>query len=254
MPLPIPFPAAPALHFGLEVIGVMVAFSLYTRLKKGIVDPISEEHRTYLLIAATLGAVVGSRLLGSLESPELFFSGGGKYGPIYYFQAKTVVGGLLGGLFTIEATKKWLGIRHRSGDVYAFPLMLAMFIGRIGCFGMGVLEPTYGVVTDSWLGIDLGDGTLRHATALYEMLFLLGWAIVLFILKRQVALRPGRLFMLFLSAYLVYRFSIGFQQPLIPVAGLGAIQWACLLGLGWYVIDERFGGADAGAEEVEGQG
>ena len=42
----------------------------------------------------------------------------------------------------------------------------------------------------------------------------------------------------------------------LPTAGLGSIQWACLLGLGWYLLDEwlersagnRGGGADAGAK------
>jgi hypothetical protein len=51
-------------------------------------------------------------------------------------------------------------------------------------------------------------------------------------------LRAGRLFMLFLSGYLCYRFLIGFLQPRTLVAGLGMIQWACLAGLSWYGIDE----------------
>ena len=233
-----PFPAAPALHFGLEVIGVMLAFWLYQKLRAKQSDAIGEEHRTALLIAATFGAFFGSRLLGAIESPDLFFHGGGKHGWLYFFRAKTIVGGLLGGLFGVEICKKVLGITQRSGDVYVFPLILAMAIGRIGCFGMGVLEPTYGVVTDSWLGMDLGDGTPRHPTALYEMIFLGLQAMVLWLIQSQYQLRSGRLFMLFLSSYLVYRFSIGFLQPLIPVRGLGSIQWACVVGLIWYLIDE----------------
>lgn len=105
---------------------------------------------------------------------------------------------------------------------------------------MGVREPTYGVVTDSWLGIDLGDGTPRHPTALYEMIFLGLLALGLGLLRRKVHLRPGRLFMLFLSAYLIYRFSVGFLQPLILIRGLSSIQWACLLGLCWYGVDEAW--------------
>lgn len=233
-----PFPAAPALHFALEVIGVMLAFALYQKIREESQDTIGEDHRTVLLIAATFGAFAGSRLLGSLEAPALFLNGGGDIGWIYYFKAKTIVGGLLGGLFSVEIAKKLVGIRQRSGDVYVFPLLLAMIIGRIGCLGMGVLEPTFGIPTDSWLGIDLGDGTPRHATALYEILFLTLLALVLRQIKRHLTLRAGRLFMLFLSSYLLYRFLIGFLQPLIPVGGLGAIQWACLLGLGWYAADE----------------
>jgi len=131
-----------------------------------------------------------------------------------------------------------IGISHRSGDVYVFPLILAMMIGRVGCLAMGVGEPTYGLPTDLFLGLDLGDGIPRHATALYEILFLAALWLALRWTREGFSLRPGRLFMLFLSSYFVYRFFIGFLQPQIPLAGLGAIQWACLLGLGWYVIDE----------------
>lgn len=243
-----PYPAAPALHFAAEVLGIMAGMALYQRLRRGTDDPISEIQRTYLLIAAIFGALLGSRLLGALESPEVFFSGGGSAGALYYFRAKTIVGGLLGGLWAVEGAKRWLGVHHRSGDLYVYPLILAMIMGRIGCFSMGVLEPTYGLPTDGWYGIDLGDGIARHATALYEIVFLLAWGTVLYGIPRRFQLRPGRLFMLLLSGYLLYRFGIGFLQPLIPVAGLGSIQWACLLGLAWYMYDEWAGPQVRGAD------
>lgn len=234
-----PIPGAPIIHFLLETLGIVLALSYYARLRKAYADPISDDHRLTLLIAATFGAFFGSRLLGSLESPEMFFGGGGASGWIYYFQSKTIVGGLLGGLFAVEAIKRMIGVRQRSGDVYVYPLILAMMIGRVGCLAMGVGEPTYGVPTDSFLGINLGDGIPRHATALYEIIFLgLLWLSLRW-LEGQFELRPGRMFMLFLSSYVLYRFLIGFLQPQISLAGLGAIQWACLVGLGWYVVDER---------------
>jgi prolipoprotein diacylglyceryltransferase len=233
-----PIPGAPLIHFLLETLGIVLALGYYARLRKAYRDPISDDHRLSLLIAATFGAFVGSRLLGSLESPELFFSSGGPAGWLYFFQSKTIVGGLLGGLFAVEGAKKIIGVRQRSGDVYVYPLILAMMIGRVGCLAMGVGEPTYGLPTDTWLGLDLGDGVLRHATALYEIVFLgLLW-LGLRWLSGRFDLRSGRLFMLFLSSYLLYRFLIGFLQPQIPLAGLGAIQWACLVGMVWYVIDE----------------
>jgi prolipoprotein diacylglyceryltransferase len=233
-----PIPAAPLFHFVLETLGIVIALSYYARLRKEYHDPISDDHRLSLLIAATFGAFLGSRLLGSLEGPGLFFGGGGEIGWLYYFQAKTIVGGLLGGLFAVEGTKKIIGLRQRSGDVYVYPLILAMIIGRLGCLAMGVGEPTYGIPTDSFLGIDLGDGVPRHATALYEIVFLALLWLLLRWLSARLSLRSGRLFMLFLSSYLLYRFLIGFIQPQIPLAGLGAIQWGCLLGVGWYALDE----------------
>lgn len=244
-----PLPAAPLIHTLLETLGIVLALGYYQHLRAGFDDPISDAYRMNLLIAATFGAFAGSRLLGGLEAPSLFFGGGGAAGWLYYFQAKTIVGGLLGGLWTVEITKRILGVRHRSGDVYVYPLLLAMIIGRIGCLAMGVGEPTYGLPTDSWLGIDLGDGVPRHATAGYEIIFLAIFWLFLRWLAANQALRPGRLFMLFLSGYLAYRFLISFLQPRTLVGGLGMIQWACLLGLAWYVVDE-YSGAAAGAKKA----
>ncbi|WP_020569312.1 prolipoprotein diacylglyceryl transferase family protein [Neolewinella persica] len=233
-----PLPAAPLIHTVLETLGIVIALGYYQRLRANIEDPISDAHRMSLLIAATFGAFAGSRLLGGLESPSLFWGGGGAAGWLYYLQAKTIVGGLLGGLWAVESTKYILGIKSRSGDVYVYPLLLAMIIGRVGCLAMGVDEPTFGLPTASWLGIDLGDGLHRHATALYEIIFLGIFWLVLRWLAVHRQLRSGRLFMLFLSGYLSYRFLIGFLQPRTLVGGLGMIQWACLSGLVWYLIDE----------------
>lgn len=244
-----PLPAAPLIHTILETLGIVFALGYYQQLRAKTVDPISDSHRMSLLIAATFGAFAGSRLLGGLEAPSLFFGGGGAAGWLYYVQAKTIVGGLLGGLWAVELAKRILGVRHRSGDVYVYPLILAMMMGRVGCLAMGVGEPTYGLPTGYWLGVDLGDGIPRHATALYEIIFLGFFWLLLRWVSKNHDLRPGRLFMLFLCGYLFYRFFIGFLQPQTLVGGLGMIQWACLLGLGWYVVDEYWGAA-AGAKEA----
>ncbi|MEL6142018.1 MAG: prolipoprotein diacylglyceryl transferase family protein [Bacteroidota bacterium] len=236
-----PIPGAVLIHTFLETLGILLAFGLYQRQRQQKVDPVSDKHRSFILIAAVFGAFLGSRLLGSLEHPGLFIQGGGSAGWAYYLLAKTIVGGLLGGLWAVEITKRWLGIAQRTGDLYVYPLLLAMMIGRLGCFAMGVQEPTYGLPTSSWLGIDLGDGIPRHPTALYEFVVLgLIW-IFLRLLQRQYSLRSGRLFMLFMVCYLSYRFLIGFLQPMIKIGGLGAIQWACLAGLLWYIWDEQNG-------------
>ncbi|MBC6995168.1 prolipoprotein diacylglyceryl transferase [Neolewinella lacunae] len=236
-----PVPNAALLHLILETVGISLGYGLYQRLRAGRHDPLTDAQRLSLLIAAIFGALFGSRLLGGLEDPARFFAGGGELGWQYYFRAKTIVGGLLGGLAAVEIAKRWLGIRQRSGDLYVYPLLLAMVIGRVGCFLMGVGEATYGLPTTSWVGMDLGDGILRHPTALYEIVFLLLCGLGLWIVQRHWPLRSGRLFMLFMTSYLGYRLVIGFWQPGNSWLGLAPIQWACLLGLLWYVIDERNG-------------
>ena len=54
-------------------------------------------------------------MLGALETPALFGQGGGELGWLYYYQQKTIVGALLGGLIGVELIKKRLGVQVSSG-------------------------------------------------------------------------------------------------------------------------------------------
>jgi prolipoprotein diacylglyceryltransferase len=148
------------------------------------------------------------------------------------------VGGLLGGLAGVELMKKRIGERQRSGDLFTYPLLLAMIIGRIGCFSMGVHEETYGTITNSVFGIDLGDGEQRHPVTLYEILFLVCSWIVIFLCEKKYPFAPGARFKIFLISYLVFRFLLDFIKPhySFPIA-LSTIQLTCILGLVYYSRD-----------------
>jgi len=111
------------------------------------------------------------------------------------------MGGLFGGLLGVELAKKIIGEKQSSGDLFTLPIILRIIIGRMGCFFAGVKEFTYGIETSSFLGIDLGDGLLRHPIALYEIVFL----VFLFIwIKRLQGLiefiKPNTFFILGLSS------------------------------------------------------
>ena len=227
-------PMALNAHLLFELMAFFVGFRYFLFLRKKQADHISTENRIWIFIGAAAGAFLGSRLLGALENPDWFFSG--EKGWLYYYQSKTIIGGLLGGLFGVEAIKKWIGERQSSGDLFVFPLLLAMMIGRIGCFSMGVYEPTFGVATDLPWGMDLGDGILRHPTALYEIVFLgLLW-LGLLLLEKKVRLANGARFKLFMVGYLVYRFVVGFSQPgwRFGFWEITTLQATCLLGLVYY--------------------
>ena len=63
------------LHAIMEAAGFFFGFRyfLYLRKKKG--DSINSKNRVWILIAAIFGALIGSRLVGSLERPyELFLT------------------------------------------------------------------------------------------------------------------------------------------------------------------------------------
>ena len=219
-------------HLVFELLAFFIGFRYFLRLRRHQHDVISDENRLWIFIGAAGGAFLGSRLLGFLESPEAM---SGNYLLLRFFQSKTIVGGLLGGLFGVEMVKKWIGERRSSGDLFTYPLILGMMIGRIGCFTMGVHEPTFGNPTSLPWAMDLGDGILRHPTALYEISFLALLWVGLVFLEKKVRLAAGARFKLFMVSYLCWRLAAGFIQPGWRLGiGLTVIQVACVAGLGYY--------------------
>lgn len=214
-----------SVHFIFETLAFFIAFRYYVFLKRKQKDSIDSINRLYIILGATIGALVGSRLLGALEDPIVLMN----LNFVQIYKSKTIIGGLLGGLLIVELTKKLLGEKQSSGDLFTFPLILGIFIGRVGCFLTGTIEPTYGVETNFFMGMDLGDGLKRHPTALYEMIFL---ALLFFFFKKikQVySFKNGSLFKLFMISYFLFRFLIEFIKPnTFFLLGLSNIQLSCI--------------------------
>lgn len=225
---------ATSAHFIFELLAFFVGFRYFLWLQKAKGDHLPTASRQWAFLGAAAGAFIGSRLLGAMENPALFFHPEGNW-LLYFFKSKTIIGALLGGLWGVEWTKKVIGEQRSSGDLFTFPLLLGMMIGRLGCFSMGVAEPTYGLPSELPWAMNLGDGILRHPTALYEFCFLglLWWSLVR--LKKTKQVVEGGLFQLFMISYLLYRFLIAFIQPIdFHWLGLGVLQWACVAGLLYY--------------------
>src|ERR1035438_6740254 len=109
------------LHVVLETLGLFVGFRYFVFLRKKQKDLIEDNHRIWILIGATFGAVLGSRLVGGFENPlEMMHS---KNILAYFYENKTIVGGLLGGLFGVEMIKKIIGEKQKSGDLFTFPII-----------------------------------------------------------------------------------------------------------------------------------
>ena len=223
-------------HLLFELLAFFLGFRYFIYLRSRQEDLISTEDRVWILIGAALGALIGSRLLGAMEHWPAFVSGGGEVGWLYYYQHKTIVGGLLGGLLVVEWTKYFLKVRTSSGDLFTFPIVLGMMIGRIGCFLSGIEDGTYGVETDFIMGMDLGDGLMRHPTALYEIIFLGSLWLSIRILENKITLSNGSRFKIFMVAYLLFRLLIENLKPGFRFEwGLTSIQMACVLGLIYYI-------------------
>jgi phosphatidylglycerol---prolipoprotein diacylglyceryl transferase len=218
-------------HQIFEILAYTIGFRYYLWLRKQSTDPISEMNRLWIFIGACMGAFFMAHLVGILEKPEFLQ----RLDLLYFMGNKTIVGGIVGGLIGVEITKKIIGESHSSGDLIAYPLMLGMAIGRIGCFLAGLEDGTYGIATNMPWGIDFGDNIRRHPTQLYDVIFLLSlWQILLGIEKKYV-LQAGARFKLFMTAYLAYRFGVEFIKPIHFFSfGLGTIQIVCILTLIYY--------------------
>jgi len=278
--IPQPHPAATFpyyLHFGshaihphlfFESLSYVVAFAVYLALRRRFGDPIVTPLRWAVVAAAVAGAAFGSKLLFWLEDPQLTWHN--LHTPAYFLGGKTIVGALVFGLITVELSKRYIGLRTSTGDLYAIPLALGIAIGRIGCFLTGLSDNTFGTPTHLPWAVNFGDGIPRHPTQLYEIAFLLALIPILYHVLRTIALaqnqachferaganaaasretrfspplnlhpwQPGDAFKLFMVAYLSFRLFCDFIKPYPRIfLGLGGIQWACLLVLLYYSRD-----------------
>lgn len=221
------------LHAILEPLGIFIGFRYFLYLRKGNGDQIESGQRLWIVIAAIFGALIGSRLAGGLENPAELLKAPNPL--VYFYTNKTVVGGFLGGLFGVEVVKKLIGEKLSSGDLFTYPMILALIIGRVGCFGMGIYEETYGVETSFFTGMNLGDDLLRHPVTLYEIVFLLMIWIGLVQLEKRFTLVDGGRFKIFMIAYLIFRLVLDFIKPHYTFSfGLSTIQLVCLGGLMYY--------------------
>lgn len=216
-------------HLVFETLSFFIGYRYYSFLRSRQKDLIVDENRIWIIIGAAAGAFIFSRFIGIMENPSLIKENG-----LLAIGNKSIIGGLLGGLIGVELVKKWIGENLSSGDLFTLPLIVAIGIGRVGCFLAGLSDNTYGVETSLPWGIDLGDGIHRHPTNLYEIGFLV---VLYFSLKRMRAekLKPGAMFKLFMVSYLSFRFLIEFIKPNeFSFLSLSAIQIACIAGLIYY--------------------
>lgn len=225
-------------HFLFEALSYFIGFRIYLHLRKRSGDVVTTEQRWSVIAAAIAGAALGSKILNWFVDPALFLRNWNN--PYFLMSGKTVVGGLIGGLFAVEWAKRILGVKRRTGDLFAIPLCAGIAIGRIGCFLAGLDDDTYGDATNLPWGVDFGDGVARHPVQLYEII----WLGLIAIWLRLLSWRPhreGDLFKTFMVAYFAFRLIVDFIKPGAPIAilivGLTAIQWACAAMLVYYAPD-----------------
>lgn len=219
------------IHFICETAAYILGYRYYSYLRAKTKDKISTDHRLLIFIGAAAGAFIGSHFVGIFENPVMLRH----FNLVYFLGNKTIIGGMVGGLIAVELTKKMIGVKVSSGDLMVFPLILAMIIGRIGCFLAGLDDGTYGISSKLPWAINFGDGIPRHPTNLYEILFWTILWVMLLMVEKKYKLIDGARFKIFLASYLVFRFMIEFIKPDYFFSfGLSVIQIVCLGGILYY--------------------
>ncbi len=167
---------------------------------------------------------------------------------------KTILGGILGGLFGFTLAKKWLNFKEPVLDLLAIILPVVMALQRIGCLMAGCC---HGKPTNLPWGITYGEGTIAyklhlssglinshdatslviHPTQLYQILGCLLIAMVVWKFRNYWKAH-GSLIMFSIGLYALLRFcSEFFRDPHADglfgnlVFGLKSVQWYLLLGI-----------------------
>jgi prolipoprotein diacylglyceryltransferase len=185
----------------------------------------------WVIVGCIFGAFVGSKLLAWAESWPHYWAH--RATPRVWLGGKTIVGGLLGGWVGVEIAKKCVGIGRSTGDLFVFPLILGICLGRVGCFLTGLEDRTHGIATNLPWGVDFGDGVRRHPTQLYEIAFLILLGAALLIRRKVGLWESGGMFRWFMIGYLSFRVAVEFIKPVHRWAGIGlsAIQIASVGGV-----------------------
>ncbi|HEY6330911.1 MAG TPA: prolipoprotein diacylglyceryl transferase family protein [Blastocatellia bacterium] len=221
-------------HLIFETLAYVIGYRVYAYLRARQGDTVASDQRLLVIAAAAVGAALGSKVLNWFTDPVQAFHNWNN--PYYLMEGKTIIGGLIGGLFAVEIAKRYSGIKRRTGDLFAIPLAAGIAVGRIGCFLAGLEDGTYGNHTTLPWGVDFGDGIARHPTQIYEIIALAALALLLIRLSRRPH-REGDVFKAFMVGYFGFRLAVDYIKPGVFFLGLTALQWACAGMLVYYARD-----------------
>lgn len=210
------------LGFGpaLDTHGVFVALGLAAgglvfwleARRRGANDP----RIPYLVIGALVGAGIFARLGTWVQHLDPAQNRG--FVEQMLVGNASILSALVGAWAGVHVTKRIVGYRERTGDLFAPAVALALAVGRFGCLltekpgtptvgGWGiVLSPAAAARVGSPAGVGL------HPSFLYEIAFhAIAFALLWFWLRR-IGLAPGETLTLYIGAYALFRFFVEFVR------------------------------------------
>jgi prolipoprotein diacylglyceryltransferase len=201
-------------HEFFIAIGLAVATAVYfwEARRKGLLN----EQTAWIAV----GALVGGAILAKVGSAWRFAGDGSTLTELYLFGGRSILGGLAGAYVGALITKRLLGYRRSTGDLFAPAVAIGLAIGRIGCFlTEQVGTPTsmpWGVTVPAATAASIPNcpqcltGAAMHPSFLYEIAFLTVTFAVLWWGRDRLAV--GLSFKLFLLGYGVFRIAVEFVR------------------------------------------
>jgi prolipoprotein diacylglyceryltransferase len=222
----VPFPGNGQVHgllVGLGVVAALVFYALEKR-RRGLTDS-----RLWALagFAIAFGGI-GARVFtwDFVQQPSL--------AQWWVDGDRSILAGLVGAWLGVHFGKRVLGYPESTGDLFAPAVALAMAIGRIGCLltelpgtptggGWGiVLPPDQAALFGAQAGVGL------HPSFVYEIVFHAA-AFALMLRFRDSLGRSGDLFILYVTAYALFRFAVEFVRG-------NHVLWLGLSGPQWFLL------------------
>ena len=228
--------SVPTTRLLISLCGYLASGTLFLvlrhRAQRSHLLPLSIRQRFALAIGIILGSLAGAALIGYAESFQFLWhlSSDGPIPPA----TQVSLGAMLGGWIGLEIAKRIQQTTHPSGDLFVFPMIVAIAFSRIAAFLNPIVGQRSGLPTSLPWCVDFGDGIPRHPTQLYEVIFILLLAAILLGRIRRQRQR-GCMFSQFVFAYLAFAFLLDFLRPryalaMIPLP-LSIFQLAAFVGM-----------------------
>lgn len=196
---------------GLGLVAALLVFSHRAR-SRGVLD----DRMRWIVV----GSLIGGGIFARASAIWQFAFTGNSWIDVWLHGGRSVLGGLAGAYVGALVTKRIVGYRASTGDLFAPAVAIGMAIGRIGCF----LTEQIGTATTLPWGVTLSadlaatvpncpqctSGAALHPSFVYEILFhaVAFWALW----WRPGRFPPGSSFKLYLLAYGLFRFAVEFVR------------------------------------------
>lgn len=188
------------------------AVFLVEKRRRGVRD-----HRmAYIVMGALMGAAIFSRLGTWFQ--HLDFNENASLGEQMLYGNASILSGLFGAWLGVHIAKISVKYPHRTGDLFAPAVALAMVIGRVGC----LLTERPGTPTGASWGITLDAAAAErtgsiadvalHPSFVYEITFHLVAFCILWFWVRHRDISAGESLTLFIAAYAAFRFGVEFVR------------------------------------------